>query len=80
MTLTIFDKTYTGASATTITAADIGLSSSMTFRGKIKTELSDGSTANVQLEGTSSNMTRNAGDVVIDTANLEYVWDGSKWV
>ena len=52
----------------------------MTFRGKIKTELSDGSTANVQLEGTSSNMTRNAGDVVIDTANLEYVWDGSKWV
>ena len=52
----------------------------MTFRGKIKSELSEGSTANVVLEGTTSNMTRNTGDVVLDTASKEYVWDGSKWV
>lgn len=52
----------------------------MTFRGKITSELSEGSTANVVLEGTTGNMTRNTGDVVLDTSSKEYVWDGSKWV
>lgn len=80
--LTLFTKTYDGTAEVTITAADIGLSSSMTFKGVITNTLSDGATTTpvtLKSGGTLSPTTANNGWVVLDATGLEYVWDGDSW-
>ena len=77
--LTIGSQTYTGSSAITITAADLGVTGAMVYKGTTSTEITDGGTQAPTINNTSvatSNL--QAGNVVLYGAK-EFVWNGSKW-
>lgn len=75
--LTVGSKTYDGAAAVSITAADLGLSSAMKFLGTSSTAITDNATISPITIGESS-VTPTAGNVVL-YGNKEFVWTGSKW-
>lgn len=78
--LQLFSKSYDGTTAVTITPEDIGLSSSMRFRGIVTQNLSEGSTtASLTLKSGGSVTSLQEGDVVIDSEGEQYVWSNNAW-
>lgn len=77
--LKIGSKSYTGSSEITITAADLGVTGAMVYKGTTSTAITDGGTEAPTIGGSSvavSNL--QAGNVVLYGAK-EFVWNGSKW-
>lgn len=78
--LQLFSKSYDGTTAVTITPEDIGLSSSMRFRGIVTQNLSEGSTTtSLTLKSGGSVTSLQEGDVVIDSEGEQYVWSNNAW-
>lgn len=78
--LQLFSKSYDGTTAVTITPEDIGLSSSMRFRGIVTQNLSEGSTTtSLTLKSGGSVTGLQEGDVVIDSEGEQYVWSNNAW-
>lgn len=83
-TLTIGDKVYNGSSSATITAQDLNIAASMTFKGIVTNTINDGASTPTNLTtvgGQGVNVTSSTpGWVVISQPNgEEYIWDGAKW-
>lgn len=77
--LTIGSKIYTGSSAITITAADLGVTGAMVYKGTTSTEITDGGTQAPTIGGSSVAVNNlQAGNVVL-YGSKEFVWNGSKW-
>ena len=75
--LTWGSKSYTGASAQTITLADFGLTNVLHFLGTTTTAITDGSTTQT-VSINSSNKTAASGDIVMYNGS-EFIWTGSAW-
>ena len=77
--LTIGNIVYDGSVAKTVTAADLGITGAMIYKGISTVEIKDGGTQAPTIGGTSiatSNL--QAGNVVIYNSK-EFVWNGSSW-
>lgn len=77
--LVIGNVTYDGSTKKTVTAADLGITGAMLFKGTSSTEITDGGTQDPTIGGTAvatSNL--QAGNVVL-YGNQEFVWNGSAW-
>lgn len=77
--LKIGSKSYTGSSEITITAADLGVTGAMVYKGTTSTEITDGGTQAPTIGGSSvATSSLQAGNVVL-YGSKEFVWNGSKW-
>lgn len=75
--LTWGSKSYTGASAQTITLADFGLTNVLHFLGTTTTAIIDGSTTKT-ISVNSSDVTAASGDIVMYNGS-EFIWTGTAW-
>lgn len=78
-TLTICGHTYDGTSNTTINLEDLNLASAMDFKGITLENLSNGSTCGYLAMQDGSHLTPLNGNVVLDSDNEEYIWNGNSW-
>ena len=77
--LTIGNTVYDGSAAKTVTAADLGITGALIFKGTSTTVITDGGTEAPTISGTSITTTNlQAGNVVL-YSNKEFVWNGSAW-
>jgi hypothetical protein len=78
-TLTIGGKTFNGATAVTITAADLDIIGALPYLGMTSDTLSDGSHLTPITVGTETK-TPQAGDVVLSNqGHQEFIWNGTSW-
>lgn len=74
--------TFNGSTNVTVTAADLGLSQAISFRGILSSNvtLTDGAKISPVILSNNSSLTPIAGDVVIDSVqSAEFIWTGEQW-
>lgn len=77
--LTIGNITYDGSAAKTVTAADLGITGAMIYKGTSTVAITDGGKEAPTIGGTSIATTSlQAGNVVL-YGSKEFVWNGSAW-